>query len=131
MLDIEEPDISDLDDMLAEEEDWLEKRLDELQASKDKRITEFVKYLEMLKERKKQKPGNGQPIPATDIELPESLRYIEDLYTEAVNNPGKVGELRLAIQQLKGSDRLIILRKSGRLGALQEKPVRTNRGKSN
>ena len=31
MLDIDRPDLSDLDDMLVEEEDWLEKRLVELQ----------------------------------------------------------------------------------------------------
>ena len=113
MLGIEDLDISDLDDMLAEEEDWLEKRLDELQASKDKRITQFVKYLEMLKERKTEKPENGQTLPPVDIELPESLKYIEDLYTEAMTNPEKVKELRLEIQQLKGSDRLLILRKFG------------------
>jgi proteasome assembly chaperone (PAC2) family protein len=113
MLDIEGMDISDLDDMLAEEEAWLEERLEELQASKDRRITEFVKYLEMLKERKKEKPENRQTLSPADIELPESLRYIEDLYMEARNNPEKVKELRLAVQQLKGSDRLLILRKFG------------------
>ena len=48
------------------------------------------------------------------------LRLVIDNYPEsqeeeleAVNNPEKVGELRLAIQQLKGSDRLLILRKYG------------------
>ncbi len=113
MLDIESLDISDLDDMLAEEEDWLEQRLDELQASKDRRIAEFVKYLEMLKERKTEKPRNRRTLPPADIELPESLKYIEDLYMEVMNNPEKVKELRLAIQQLEGSDRLLILRKFG------------------
>ncbi len=113
MLDIEAPDTSDLDDMLEEEEDWLEKRLNELQDSKDQRITEFVKYLEMLKERRQEKPRNRQTLPAMDIELPESLKFIEDLYLEAKNNSEKVDELRMAVQQLKGSDRLLILRKYG------------------
>jgi predicted metal-dependent hydrolase len=113
MLDIEIPDLSDLDDMLAEEEDWLEKRLDELQNSKDRRIAEFVQYLEMLKKREKEKPGDRQRIPPLDIELPESLKFIEDLYMKARMNPEKVEELRLAVQRLKGSDRLLILRKFG------------------
>ncbi|MFC1920450.1 PAC2 family protein [Chloroflexota bacterium] len=113
MLDIEQPDISDLDDMLAEEEEWLAKRLDELQDSKDKRITDFVRYLEMLKDRKKEKPAKRRLRPAMDIELPESLKPVESLYLEAESNPEKVEELKLAVAQLKGSDRLLILRKYG------------------
>ena len=56
---------------------------------------------------------NRQTLPPMDIELPESLKPIEDLYLEAMNNPEKIDELRLVIQQLNGSDRLLILKKYG------------------
>jgi len=113
MLDIETPDISDLDDMLAEEEDWLAKRLEQLQGSKDRRVSEFIRYLDMLKERKKENPENNRLHPSTDIELPESLKFIEALYLEAKNNPDKIEDIRAAVEQMNGSDRLLILRKYG------------------
>ncbi|MFC2039141.1 hypothetical protein ACFLUG_05170, partial [Chloroflexota bacterium] len=113
MLKIDRPDLSDLDDLLAEEEEWLEKRLEELQDSKDDRVTEFVKYLEMLKEREKEKPRSREAQTQPELELPESLRSVEDLYNEARNNPQKVNELKKAVEELKGSDRLLILRKYG------------------
>ncbi len=114
MLEIENPDLSDLDDMLVREEEWLARRLDELQESKDKRITDFVKYLEMLKGRQKQRPGRGRNLRRSlEIELPESLKPIESLYLEAKDNPEKVNNLKEVVAQLNGSDRLLILRKYG------------------
>jgi hypothetical protein len=114
MLEIETSDLSDLDDMLVREEEWLARRLEELQDSKDKRITDFVKYLEMLKGRQKKRPGRGRKLrPSLEIELPESLKPVESLYLEAKDNPEKVEDLKTAVEQLNGSDRLLILRKYG------------------
>ena len=114
MLEIDTPDLSDLDDRLVREEEWLARRLDELQDSNDKRITDFVKYLEMLKGRQKQRPGRGRKLrPSLEIELPESLKPVESLYLEAKDNPEKVEDLKLAVKQLNGPDRLKILRKYG------------------
>jgi hypothetical protein len=114
MLEIDALDLSDIDDMLAREEEWLARRLDELQDSKDKRITDFVKYLEMLKDRQKQRPGRGKKLrPSLEIELPESLKPVESLYLEAKDNPDRVEDLKTAVERLNGSDRLKILKKYG------------------
>jgi proteasome assembly chaperone (PAC2) family protein len=113
MLDIDLPDLSDLDEMLEEEEEWLENRLTELNKSSDSKISDFVKYLEMLKSRERTDPKDRQPAPPVDIELPDSLKFIEELYLEARRDPGKIGELKEAIEHMNGSDRLLILRKYG------------------
>jgi len=47
------------------------------------------------------------------VELPAPLRFIEELYALAKSDPARVGELRLAVQQLASSDRLLIMRKYG------------------
>ncbi|MFC1901090.1 hypothetical protein ACFLYN_05805, partial [Chloroflexota bacterium] len=51
--------------------------------------------------------------PSLEIELPESLKPVEVIYLEAKGNPEKIEELKLAVEHLNGSDRLLILRKYG------------------
>jgi len=113
ILDIGATDLSDLDAMLAEEEAWMEKQLAELRQSTDQRAVEFLKYLDTLEERDREGSRYRGVLPHVEIELPESLKFIEDLYAQAKSDPSKVQGLRLAIQQLESSDRLLIMRKYG------------------
>lgn len=105
-------DISDLEEMLAREENRIAKWLDELRASDDPKVVEFLGYIDRLEIRTAGSTVDSTIITA-DIELDDSLKYIENLYHQALNDPEKVPELRAAVQGLDGSDRLLILRKYG------------------
>ncbi len=113
MLDIGALDLYDLDNMLAEEDTSIEQRLAQLRESTDQRATEFLRYLEMLESRDQEMSKDRGMLLPVEIELPEPLKFIEELYTQAKRDPNRVQELRLAIQQLESSDRLLILRKYG------------------
>jgi proteasome assembly chaperone (PAC2) family protein len=113
MLDIGTVDLSDLDAMLKEEDKLTERRLAELKESTDEKTLDFLHYLEMLEKRNKEISRDRSTILPSDIDLPPSLKFIEKLYTQAQNNHEKVQELRLAVQQLKSSERLLIMRKYG------------------
>ncbi len=112
MLEIEAPDLSDLDTLLAEEDKRTELQLGELRESADERVIDFLHYLDVLAEREQQASKDRGLLPS-ELELPASLKFIEELYAQAKSDPEKVGELRLAVQQLGSSDRLLIMRKYG------------------
>jgi proteasome assembly chaperone (PAC2) family protein len=111
MLDIEAPDLSDLDVLLAEEDKRTELQLAELRESGDERALDFLHYLDMLAERE-QEPKDRGLLPSK-VKLPASLKFIEELYAKAQKDPKKVVELRQAVQRLESSDRLLIMRKYG------------------
>jgi hypothetical protein len=67
----------------------------------------------MLEERGQEASLERDMIPTSEIELPTSLKFIDELYYQAKTDVDKVQELRLAVQQLESSDRLLILRKYG------------------
>jgi proteasome assembly chaperone (PAC2) family protein len=114
MLDIGTLDIADLDTMLAEEDKLMEQRLAELRESTDQRVINFLRYLDMLEKRDREMSrGRGIILPSSEIELPASLKFIEELYAQAISDSRRVQELRLAVQQLESADRLLILRKYG------------------
>lgn len=113
MLGIGDLDISDLDAMLEEEDTLMEQRLAKLRESSDQRAIDFLQYLDMLEVRAQEvSPEMGVILPS-EIELPASLKFIEELYAQAKTDPDKVQELRQAVQQLESADRLLILRKYG------------------
>lgn len=113
MLDIEALDLSDLDTMLAEEDMLTEQRLAELRESTDERAINFLQYLDMLEKRSQEIPEDRGMLLPSEIDLPASIKFIEELYAQAKSDPHKVQELRLAVQQLESSDRLLIMRKYG------------------
>ena len=112
MLDIEAPDLSDLDTLLAEEDKRTERQLAELRESDDERVIDFLNYLDRLVEHGRQASKEEGLLPSA-LELPASLKFIEELYARAKSDPARVQELRLAVQQLGSSDRLLIMRKYG------------------
>ena len=112
MLEIEVPDLSDLETLLVEEDKRTEEQLEELRASDDERVIDFLRYLDVLAERGRQ-TSREIGLPPSEVELPETLKFIEELYTQAKSNPARVQALRLAVQQLGSSDRLLIMRKYG------------------
>lgn len=112
MLEIEAPDLSDLDTLLAEEDKRTEGQLAELRESADERVVDFLHYLDMLAERGQQASKDRGLLPS-EVELPASLKFIEELYALVKSDPARVQELRLAVQQLASSDRLLIMRKYG------------------
>ena len=113
MLEIEAPDLSDLDTLLAEEDKRTEIQLAELRESTDERVIDFLHYLDLLEEHSQQASKDRRGLLPSEVELPTSLKFIEELYTRAKSEPARVGELRLAVQQLASSDRLLIMRKYG------------------
>jgi len=113
MLDIEAPDITDLDSAVQEEDDIMEQRLIELRVSTDQRTMNFLEYIDMLELRAQEISGNKDILQTPEIELPESIKFIEELYTQAKDDPSRIQELRQAVQQLESSNRLLILRKYG------------------
>jgi hypothetical protein len=113
MLDIGTLDIYDLDTMLGEEDALMEQRLTGLRESSDQRADEFLQYLDMLERRDQEPQEDRGVIPPSDIELPESLKFVEELYARAKIDSNRVQELRLAVQQLESANRLLILRKYG------------------
>jgi proteasome assembly chaperone (PAC2) family protein len=112
MLEIEAPDLSDLDTLLTEEDKRTEEQLAELRESDDESVIEFLHYLDVLAEREQEEPKESGLLPSK-VELPASLKFIEALYAKAKSDPARVGELRLAVQRLGSSDRLLIMRKYG------------------
>ncbi|MFC2020589.1 PAC2 family protein [Chloroflexota bacterium] len=113
MLDIEAPDIADLDNAVREEDKLMEQRLVELRDSADQSIIDFLQYLDMLEIRDHEVEGNRSIIRTSEIELPASLKFIEELYTQAKSDSNRIQELRMAVQQLESANRLLILRKYG------------------
>jgi len=113
MLDIGDLDISDLEGMIDEEDALMERRIAELRESSDPKAIDFLQYLDMLEERGQETSLERDMIPPPEIELPASLKFINELYYQAKTDADKVQELRLAVQQLESSDRLLILRKYG------------------
>jgi proteasome assembly chaperone (PAC2) family protein len=112
MLEIEAPDLSDLDTLLAEEDKRTEEQLAELRESDDESVIDFLHYLDALAEREQEESKKSGLLPS-EVELPASLKFIEALYAKAKSDPARVGELRLAVQRLGSSDRLLIMRKYG------------------
>jgi len=113
ILDIDIPDMSDLDAMLIEEKAKIERWIEELRQSDDTNAIKFIEYIDSQIERDKEIPTNRGFIRSPELKLPESLEPVEELYLQATNDPAKVQELRQAIQQLADSDRLMVLRKYG------------------
>jgi len=113
MLDLGALDISDLDTMLAEEDALMEQRLAELRKSNDQRAIDFLEYLDMLEARSREMPREGGGLPPSEIELPESLKFVEELFAQAKSDASRVEELRRVVQKLETADRLLILRKYG------------------
>ena len=113
MLEIEAPNLSDLDTLLIEEDKRTEGQLADLRESDDEKVVDFLHYLDALVERGRQASKDSSGLPPSEVELPASLKFIEELYARAKSDPEKVGELRLAVQQLGSSDRLLIMRKYG------------------
>ena len=70
-------------------------------------------YLDMLDKREDEISKDRGVMLPSEIELPASLKFIEELYAQARSDSSHVEELRLAVQQLKTADRLLILRKYG------------------
>ncbi|MBA7588291.1 hypothetical protein ES708_30345 [subsurface metagenome] len=113
MLEIEAPDLSDLDTLLTEEDKRTERQLAELRESDDERVVDFLHYLDVLAERGRQASKERGILLPSELELPASLKFIEELYAQAESDPARVQALRLAVQQLASSDRLLIMRKYG------------------
>jgi len=113
MLGIEGLDISDLDTMLAEEDAAMEQRIAELRESTDQKTIDFLQYLDMMERHGQETPREMGILKPSEIELPASIKFIQELYAQAKTDPDKLKELRLAVQQLESSDRLLILRKYG------------------
>jgi len=113
MLEIEAPDLSDLDTLLAEEDKRTERQLAELRESDDERVVDFLHYLDVLAGREQQSSKERGILLPSELELPASLKFIEELYAQAESDPARVQALRLAVQQLASSDRLLIMRKYG------------------
>lgn len=113
MLDVGAPDIADLDNMLLEEDKLTEQRFAELRESTDQRVIDFLQYLDMLERRDQEIPGDRRILRTSEIELPASLKFVEELYAQAKSDSSRVQELRLAVHQLESADRLLILRKYG------------------
>jgi proteasome assembly chaperone (PAC2) family protein len=111
MLEIEAPDLSDLEVLLAEEDKRTEAQLDELRRSGDEKAREFLHYLDLLAADAEEAKERG--LLPSEIELPDSLKFIEALYEQAKKDQKKVPELRQAVQRLESSDRLLIMRKYG------------------
>ena len=113
MLDLEDIDLGDLNYMLAEEEARIEQRVEDLRASTDEKTVDFLRYLDMLESRRERTSvGQGMRFP-TQEELPESLKYIEELYTHAKEDESKVQQLKIELERLERFDRLLILSKYG------------------
>jgi proteasome assembly chaperone (PAC2) family protein len=112
MLEIEAPDLADLETLLIEEDKRTEEQIEELRESDDERVIDFLHYLDVLEERGRQ-ASKDRGLPPSEVELPASLKFIEELYAQAKSNPTRVQALRLAVQQLGSSDRLLIMRKYG------------------
>ncbi len=113
MLDLGALDISDLDTMLAKENALMEQRLADLRESNDQKAIDFLEYLDMLQRRGPEMSREGSGLPPSEIELPESLKFVETLFAQARSDASRVEELRLAVQKLETADRLLILRKFG------------------
>ncbi len=113
MLEIEAPDLSDLDTLLIEEDKRTEGQLAELRDSGDERAIDFLHYLDVLAGREQPASKEKGGLLPSELELPASLKFIEDLYAQAKSDPARVQALRLAVQQLASSDRLLIMRKYG------------------
>jgi proteasome assembly chaperone (PAC2) family protein len=113
MLDIGTLDLSDMDAMIKEEDKLTERRLAELKESNDEKTLDFLHYLEMLEKRSNEISYNRSAILPSDIDLPPSLKFIEEMYARAKSNHEEIQGLRLAVQQLKSSERLLIMRKYG------------------
>jgi hypothetical protein len=110
MLNLEGIDLLYLHHLLAEEEAQLEQKLAELRQSTDKRVIEFIQYLEELENESKERKTTHFP---TQEELPESLKYIEELYKKAEEDKSMVPQLKTGLDHLEQFDRLLILRKYG------------------
>ena len=90
MLEIEVPDFSDLDTLLAEEDKEMELQLAQLRESVDDRIADFLRYLDAL-EAKSQQASKDREVLPSELELPASLKRIEKLYAQAKRNPPRSG----------------------------------------
>jgi proteasome assembly chaperone (PAC2) family protein len=113
MLSLDDIDLSDLNYRLAEEEALIQQRVEELRASTDEGAVDFLRYLDMLGSHPEHTSvGQGMRFP-TQEELPESLKYIEELYTHAREDESKVHQLRIELEHLERFDRLLILSKYG------------------
>ncbi len=113
MLDIEVPDLSDLDTLIEEEDTLMEQRIAELRKSSDEEAGDFLQYLDMLEKRSQETSKDKGMLLPSEIDLPASLKFIGELYAQTKSNPERVQELRQAVQQLKSADRLLIMRKYG------------------
>ena len=113
MLDIGALDLSDLDTMLTEEDILMEQWLAELRQSTDERAINFLQYIDMMERHSQEISEDKGMLLPSEIDLSASLKFIEELYAQAKTDPQKVQELRVAVQQLESSDRLLIMRKYG------------------
>jgi len=113
MLNLEGVDLIDLDYKIAEEEQRIEQKLEELKGSMDDSASEFIGYIEQLKNRREGE-AIGQKVQfPTQEELPESLRHIEELYHQARQDKSRVPALKDEVGRLESFNRLLLLRKYG------------------
>ena len=113
MLGLGEIDLTDLDYMLKDEEVRIEQRLEELRESTDERVAAFLQYVERLEKLGELEPSDRGMFFTAQEELPEHLKYIEELYAQAKMDESKVQQLRAELERLERFDRLLILRKYG------------------
>lgn len=113
MLGLRQVDLTDLDYLLIEEEAQIEQHLGELRESADERAAYFLQYIEQLKERgERGLSGREIQFPIQE-ELPQSLRYIEELYVQVKEDKSKAPAFRAELSKLGNFDRLLVLRKYG------------------
>ncbi len=95
------------DQAVTEEDARMAVMLSELRKSTDEGVRAFLEYLDSQEEAKEQKPDMA---PMT---LPESLKFIADLYQEARMDKSKTARLAAELRKLSNTDRLQVLRALG------------------
>lgn len=113
MLELEQVDLSDLNNLIAEEEARMEQYIAELRQSTDEKVVEFLRYFEQLRGRRVREAGGYGTQPLVPVELPESLKYIETLYEQALVDKSKAAAFSAELDKLGSFDRLLVLRKYG------------------
>lgn len=113
ILDIENLNLDDLNGDLLEEEIQIGHNLEELRGVTNERVSDFLQYLDMLHVQGEiGDESQGDPI-HVQIELPESFKYIEELYARAKEDESNIPDFKAEVQRLDNLNRLLILRKYG------------------
>ncbi len=103
-------DLAPLEQLVARDEARIDAMINELRSSPDERARAFLEYVEMLERNRQLPPVQGVAQPRS---LPQSLKFIGDLYQEAKRDKSKVSSLAYELGKLSHLDRLEVLRALG------------------